>query len=168
MSIILPSACPNVGEMLSSQHSQQKKENQECLFKPLRGCGDDADSNFMQLMKMRARDDQHLAEWLEKKTNKYVSHGIQNEFLKVMALSVLRDISCAVHESSFYSIMCDECTKASNKEQLHGRSHRSGWSGFNRTTFRRETNEYSITTTHLIAYFARTKSICYLGVADSC
>ena len=98
VSIVLPSACPDVGEMLSSQHSQQKKENRECLLKilanlkflarqgiPLRGCGDDADSNFMQLMKMRARDDQHLAEWLEKKTNKYVSHDVQNELLKVMA-----------------------------------------------------------------------------------
>lgn len=131
VSIVLPSACPDVGEMLSSQHSQQKKQNRECLLKilanlkflarqgiPLRGCGDDADSNFMQLMKMRARDDQHLAEWLEKRTNKYVSHDVQNELLKVMALSVLRDISCAIHESSFYSIMCDECTDASNKEQL--------------------------------------------------
>jgi len=30
-----------------------------------------------------------LTEWLEKKTNKCVSHDIQNELLKVMALSVL-------------------------------------------------------------------------------
>ena len=48
----------------------------------------------------------------------------------------------------------------------HGRSHRSGWSGFNRTTFQKENNEYLITTTHLIACFVRTQSICYLGVAD--
>ena len=32
-----------------------------------------------------------------------------------MALSVLRDIAS---ESTFYSIMCDECTDASNKEQV--------------------------------------------------
>ena len=68
-------------------------------------------------MKLRARDDPCLAEWLEK-TNKYISHDIQNELLKVMALSVLRDISCSIHKSTFYSIMCDECTDASNKEQL--------------------------------------------------
>ena len=34
-----------------------------------------------------------------------------------MALSVLRDISHAIQESCFYSIMSDECTDASNKEQ---------------------------------------------------
>ena len=52
----------------------------------------------MQLIKMCASKDPHLAEWLEKKTNKYVSHGVQNELLKVMPLSVLRDISCAIQE----------------------------------------------------------------------
>ena len=101
MSIVLPSSYPDVGEMLSSQHSHQKKENRERLLKilanlnflarqwiPLRGYGDDADSNFMQLMIMHARDDSHPAEWLEKKTNKYVSNDIRNELLKVMALSV--------------------------------------------------------------------------------
>ena len=30
------------------------------------------------------------------------------------------------------------------KSDWHGRSHRSRWSGFNRTTFQRESNEYSI------------------------
>lgn len=71
----------------------------------------DTDSNFMQPMKLHARGDPCLTEWLEKKTNKYVSHDIQNELLKFMALSLLRDIS-------FYSFMCDECTDAFNKEQL--------------------------------------------------
>ena len=131
VSIVLPEACPDVGEMLSSQHAQQKKQNRDCLLKivsnlkflarqgiALRGDGGDADSNFIQLMKMSARDDPYLAEWLQKKTNKYVSHDVQNELLKVMALSVLREISDAIQESSFYSIMCDECTDASNKEQL--------------------------------------------------
>ena len=35
VSIVLPSACPDVGEMLSSQHFQQKKQNRECLLKIL-------------------------------------------------------------------------------------------------------------------------------------
>ena len=72
----------------------------------------------MQLLKLHTRDDPRLAAWLEKKTNNYVSHDIQNEILKVMALSVLRDIASSIHESTFYSIMCDECTDASNKEQV--------------------------------------------------
>ena len=131
VSIVLPRTCPDVGEMISSKHSQQKEENQDCLLKiisnlkflarqglPLRGDNADTDSNFMQLIKLRARDDPRLAVWIQKKTNKYVSHDIQNEILKVMALSVLRDIASSIHESTFYSIMCDECTDASNKEQV--------------------------------------------------
>ncbi|KAI6656188.1 hypothetical protein LOD99_1521 [Oopsacas minuta] len=81
-----------------------KEDNRECLLKiisnlkfltrqglPLRGDGD-TDLNFTQLMKLHARDDPRLTEWLEKKTNLYISHDIQNELLKVMALSVLREI----------------------------------------------------------------------------
>ena len=100
--ISLPATCPHVGEMLSSQHAQQKMENRECLLKvlanlkflarqglPLRGDGDDSDSNFIQLLKLRARDDKPLAAWLERKTDKYLSHDMQNELLQVMALSIL-------------------------------------------------------------------------------
>ena len=76
----------------------------------LRGYGGDTDSNFIQLMKMCVRDDPYLDEWLQKKTKKYVSHNVQNELLKVMALLVLHEISDAIQESYFYSIMCDECT----------------------------------------------------------
>ena len=35
-----------------------------------------------------------------------------------MALTVLWEILCSIHESTIYYIMCDECTDASNKEQL--------------------------------------------------
>ncbi|KAI6658407.1 Zinc finger MYM-type protein 1-like [Oopsacas minuta] len=33
MSIIIPRSCSDVGEMLSSSYSQQKKDNRECLLK---------------------------------------------------------------------------------------------------------------------------------------
>ena len=55
-------------------------------------------------MKLHARGDPCLTEWLEK-TNKYVSHDIQNELLKVIPLFVLWDISCSIHESTFHSIL---------------------------------------------------------------
>ena len=61
----------------------------------MHGDGGDEDSNFMQLMNMHARNDPHLALWLQEKTDKYLSHDIRNELLKVMALSVLHDVSCA-------------------------------------------------------------------------
>lgn len=55
---------------------------------------------------------------MAKMTDKYVSHDVQNELLKDMALSVVRDIVAAIGKSTFFSIMCDECTDASNQQQL--------------------------------------------------
>ena len=53
-----------------------------------------------------------------KKTDKYASHDMQNEMLQVMALSMLWDIAASIASSKFFTIMCDECTDLSNKEQL--------------------------------------------------
>ena len=54
---------------------------------------------------------------MEKKTDKYVSADIQNELVKVMGLQVLRDIGAALHNAEFYSLMVDETTDISYKEQ---------------------------------------------------
>ena len=83
----------------------------------IRGDGDEENSNFIQLFKLRGEDDPKFAKWLEKKTDKYVSADIQNELLKVMSLQVLRDIATSLHSAEFYSIMVDETTDVSNKEQ---------------------------------------------------
>ena len=117
--------------MLSKQHADAKKENRECLLKILsniqflarqgiafRGEGDEMVSNFMQLLILRGKDDPRIETWVQRKTDKYVSHDIQNELLKVMALSILRRIAGSICNSKFYCIMCDECTDASNREQL--------------------------------------------------
>ena len=53
-----------------------------------------------------------------KKTNKYTSNNAQNEILKVMALSTLRKIAAELSQSQFFCVMCNECTDASNREQL--------------------------------------------------
>ncbi len=129
--LVLPATCPDVGEMLSTELASQKRDNMQCLLKilsnlrflarqglPLRGDGSDADSNFTQLLLLRGQDDPRITEWMAKKTDKYVSHDVQNELLKVMALSVLRKIAASIMQSDFFSIMCDECTDLSNKEQL--------------------------------------------------
>ena len=57
-------------------------------------------------------------EWLQKKTGKYTSHDIQNEMLKIMALSILRKIAVNLRATEFYTIMVDECTDVSNHEQV--------------------------------------------------
>ena len=83
----------------------------------LRGHGNDSESNFMQLLHLRASDCPGIVPWLEKKTNNYVSPVIQNECLKIMCLQLLRQVSSCIQEKGFYSIMADECSDASNKEQ---------------------------------------------------
>ena len=59
-----------------------------------------------------------LMEWLQKKTGKYTSHDIQNEMLKIMALSILHKIAVNLRTTEFYTIMVDECTDISNHEQV--------------------------------------------------
>ena len=89
----------------------------------LRGHGDhetqtESDSNFVQLMKLNGENDYKIAGWLEKKTNKYTSSDIQNEVLKTTALQVLRQVIESISSSPFLSLMVDETTDVSNKEQL--------------------------------------------------
>ena len=80
----------------------------------LRG-NDDETPNFYQLLKLRAKFFPKLEEWLDKKRGKYVTHDIQNEILKIMSNSVLREILDDVRGSMF-SIMADEYTDVSNKD----------------------------------------------------
>ena len=56
--------------------------------------------------------------WMLKRTDKYTSHDMQNDMLKVMAYKVLRNINSQLHSSSFFTIMADETTDVSNKEQI--------------------------------------------------
>ncbi len=56
--------------------------------------------------------------YLQQITDKYTSPQIQNELIKVMALHILRDIATFVQNAKFFSLMADEVTDASNKEQI--------------------------------------------------
>ena len=83
-----------------------------------RGSGDESDSNFLQLLMLKAENYPKLKIWLQKKSNKYTSPDIQNELLKVMALHVLRDVISQIQKAPFFSIMVNETTDISNKEQV--------------------------------------------------
>ena len=117
--------------MLSQTFAKELIENREVLKKiiacvkflarqglPLRGDGDEKDGNFLQLLKFQGEQDDMVHSWLQKKTNKYTSHEIQNEILKIMAISVLRNISDVLQRSPCLTIMIDETTDISNKEQV--------------------------------------------------
>ena len=66
----------------------------------------------------KARNNSKLRAWLEKKKEKYTDHHIQNETLKTMALSILRDIAKNIDSGIYYTIMTDEVTDAANHEQF--------------------------------------------------
>ena len=89
-----------------------------CQGLALRGHVDGEDSNFTQLLCLREFNCPEVTTWMDKKTNKYTSADIQNECLQVMALHILRHIGSSIRNNGVYTVMADECTDASNKEQF--------------------------------------------------
>jgi hypothetical protein len=121
----------DIGESLSAQHAQDKLDRRQCFLKllsnvrflarqalPLRGVGDETDSNYMQLFKLCGEDDTRVFDWLKRKTDKYTSADMQNEMIKIMALQILRKIAASLHDTPFYTIMVDETTDMLNREQV--------------------------------------------------
>ena len=53
---------------------------------------------------------------MEKKTDKYCCHPIQNELLDVMANTITRNIANNICEAKYFSLMADEVTDVSNRE----------------------------------------------------
>ena len=117
--------------MLSTEHEREKAENRVMFRKiiqnirfltrqglSLRGHGDGADSNFTQLLQLRAFHSPAVLTWMEKKTDKYTSSDIQNECFQIMALSILQQISASTVRSGVFTVMADECTDVANKEQF--------------------------------------------------
>ena len=47
---------------------------------------------------------------MEKKTDKYCCHQIQNELLDVMANTITRNIANKIIEAKYFSLMADEVT----------------------------------------------------------
>ena len=129
--ISLPGHVVDIGESLSKQHSEEKADNRALLLKiignirflarqglALRGSGDDENSNFIQLLKLRGDDDGRVGKWMEKKMNRFMSPKIQNELLEVMGLKVVREIADSIRCAPFFTIMVDETTDIANKEQV--------------------------------------------------
>ena len=87
------------------------------LFLALRGDGDEKDSNFLQLLILRAEDNPNIKLMLEKKRMKYTCHEIQNEILSVMVKAVLRKVVLQF-QSSLFTVMIDETTDIANTEQV--------------------------------------------------
>ena len=134
----------SVGTMLDSQAQRLIDGNKqviESLFKVAIRCGkqglamrghrDDKvqwdvegegsnEGNFIQLIRFRADTDKVLAEHLSKcpKNVRYTSKTIQNELVRIAGDKIRTDILEEVKRAKFYSIIADEVTDASNKEEL--------------------------------------------------
>ena len=129
----------NVAVMLSSEQCQQIETNRQYIQKllenvvflarqglPFRGnwvsaeegCSAEVDSNFHQLLLLRAKDDPGILDIMQRKTRKYTDHHIQNEFMQIIALNHLRKIAAMINEAGYFSLESDEVTDASNKEQV--------------------------------------------------
>ena len=71
----------------------------------------------MQLLLLRKNEISNLDAWLQKSRDRFTCPEIQNEFLQIMAHSVLRNIAAQL-SGRYYSIMVDKTTDVSNNEQL--------------------------------------------------
>ena len=83
------------------------------------GCGDGKghNSNSTHIFHLRTEDNPAHSTWLVKKNNKY-AWQMHNEMLIVMTLEVLRDVVASLQLRPLYSIMADETTDSSNREQV--------------------------------------------------
>ena len=78
---------------------------------------DDKESNFIQLLKLRAKDDRALVNWFSSKGDTYTSHEFQNELISIMANHTIRDLVTELG-NNYFSLICDEYTDINNEEQL--------------------------------------------------
>ena len=88
---------PELVEMSSDAAKKTMESNCTCFIKvieclqyltwqgqAMQGDTDD-ESNFIQLLKLRGKDQPLLLKWLERKEDRYTSHNIQNEIIAIIA-----------------------------------------------------------------------------------
>lgn len=88
---------------------------------PLRG-SDHINDSLTQLLLLRSKDHPMLAERISSGSSsnkrKFTHQDFQNELLTLMANEVLRNKLTSITKSKYFSIICDEYTDVSDKEQL--------------------------------------------------
>ena len=76
--------------------------------------------NFIELVRFRAETDHVLSSHLQNSPSnaRYTSKTIQNDLIEVIGKCICKDIIEEVKRSKYYTVIADEVTYASNKEQL--------------------------------------------------
>lgn len=124
--------CKDVGAMLNEELEGSRKIERKYFIKVMETVqtlarqgiafqGDDGNDNFQQLLLLRGKDDPEVVKRVHtesRKFRKYTHDQYQNELIDIMAQHVLRLKLAEIRGSQFYSIMADEYTDISNKEQL--------------------------------------------------
>jgi hypothetical protein len=120
-----------VDVQLNAEKQKQQRRNSEALEKivttllylarqgqSFRG-HDEEEGNFKQLLRLRSADSAVLSEWLNgSQRNKWTSHDVQNELLRIMSHAVIRNIVRCVTESRFFAVIGDESTDISGMQQF--------------------------------------------------
>ena len=83
---------------------------------PIQG-HDEMDGNLMQLFQLRSNDCPEISNWISER--KYFSPDILNEQMALIGLSVLRDGLNEIRSANWFSLIVNEATDISNKEQLN-------------------------------------------------
>ena len=117
-----------IDAQLSTHKDKQQANARHCLLKifsslkfigqqglALRGHTEES-GNLMQLLHLRAEDDDILREWMLR-SRKWTSHDILNEMVQVMAHDILRQIAEKARKS-FYALIVDGTTDKATKEQV--------------------------------------------------
>ena len=103
----------DVGEQISDSLVNEKAKNRQMFLTILQNIqflarqglafrGNEDQGNFDQLMKLSSKIDPRITSWVEKKRNKYLHSDSQNEILKLMAFTVLRDIIKNINDNVFF------------------------------------------------------------------
>lgn len=77
------------------------------------------EGNFRPILKYKAKDINFMKSYLETDSkNKYISNRTQNEIIETCGNIILQKIVKNINESGFFSVLVDETTDVSVKEQL--------------------------------------------------
>lgn len=120
----------NVLKQLSTKKSKEMDEARTALVKiigsvrflatqglAIRGHNDES-SNILKLLKLRAEDSLELDAWLQRDCYKWISHDIVNEMLSILSHAVLNKLVSEIKENQHFSLMVDETTDCTTKEQV--------------------------------------------------
>lgn len=119
----------DVAALIVTQHAKERQENLICLVAILdsvkylarqglaiRGATH-AESNLVQLLKLRSQNIESLSSWISRTTN-WTHWDAQNEMLELLAKHIQREILNEIRENGVFSVMADETSDQSRQEQL--------------------------------------------------